>query len=255
MLHCIELDIYKPIIFKDLLETINKIKTDINIIFSQDNITIKEVNIYNTILYTVILPSKSLDKYIYNYQHDKLLIGLNIQSILTILSSVSNNDIMKLHICLDKLDELFITIYDKIYNVSKTSTIKLNKSYDNNLVVSTVNYDIQYNLNSLMIARILKDLANTNDNIELNASQNSLILLSNNIEYNIKPSKHCLINISKSFKKSIISKYSLQWLYAFNKCASMSENTIFYISENTPLIIEYSISSYGIIRIAFSKII
>ena len=184
---------------------------------------------------------------------EEILLGVNFQNLFKVFKCVlptyslefSNADA-----------DRFVHLLFKDVSESKIARFNmslLNKIEDN-LDIPNSGYDSRVTMNSEEFARIIRDLNQISDDVQLTVDKKffSFSVKSEFIEGTLIYKNSNSAKEDKLVKVNVTSKYSgvysLKFLNDFCRAAPLSETVVLYFSANTPLVVDFPIGSYGSLR-------
>lgn len=172
------------------------------------------------------------------------LLGVDINSISTILKWVKNNECLIWKSTED--DKMTFIIGNE---QKKNFTLRLlNLEYEE-LDIPDTKYDCKLKLNSSKFADICKDLSLLSENVTIQANSecNDIVFkiesLSTSGEITLSDDEDKSISIK--VKNEFNNKFSLQYFNHFSKAVVIASKVTIYFTQDTPAIIEYKIPHMG----------
>jgi proliferating cell nuclear antigen len=240
--------------FRVLVEALKEILTDTNIIFDETGIKLIATDNSHTVLIHMKLDA---DKFEHFYCPKKTVIGLNMNNMFKLIKTMGNNDILTMSI--SKMEPNRISF--KINNIEKQSQtiFKLNllDIADEDITIPPAKFETELTLPSADFQKIVRDMTNIGEAIEIKSSGSNLIL---SCEGDFADQQTILSETKDGLAFSVKSKpeepiqgiFSLKYLLLFTKCTNLCNLLHIYIKNDYPLIIRYDIANLGHIKLCLS---
>ena len=243
--------------FRILVEALKEILTDTNIIFDESGIKLIATDNSHIVLIHMKLIA---DKFEHFFCDKRLIIGLNMNNLYKLIKTMSNNDILTLFIEKEDPNKLGI----KINNVEKNSqtVFKLNllDISDEEINIPPAVFETELTLPSSDFQKLIRDMTNIGENIEIKSIGNTLLL---SCEGDFANQETILSETQNGLNFSMTSKpelpiqgvFSLKYLILFTKCTNLCNLIHMYIKNDYPLIIKYDIANLGEIKLCLSPLV
>ena len=242
--------------FRVLVEALKEILTDTNIIFDETGIKLIATDNSHIVLIHMRLLA---DKFEHFHCLEKTVIGINMNNLYKLIKTMSNNDILTLFIEKDNPNKLGI----KINNIEKNSQtlFKLNllDISDEEIIIPPAVFETELTLPSSDFQKLIRDMTNIGENIEIKSIGNTLLL---NCEGDFANQETILSETQNGLHFSMSSKpelpiqgiFSLKYLILFTKCTNLCNLIHMYIKNDYPLIIKYDVANLGDIKLCLSPL-
>ena len=243
--------------FRILVEALKEILTDTNIIFDESGIKLIATDNSHIVLIHMKLLA---DKFEHFFCDKRLIVGLNMNNLYKLIKTMSNNDILTLFIEKEDPNKLGI----KINNVEKNSqtVFKLNllDISDEEINIPPAVFETELTLPSSDFQKLIRDMTNIGENIEIKSIGNTLLL---SCEGDFANQETILSETQNGLNFSMTSKpelpiqgvFSLKYLILFTKCTNLCNLIHMYIKNDYPLIIKYDIANLGEIKLCLSPLV
>ena len=237
-----------------LIESLKEILTDAN--FTIDENGIKLIAMDST--HTVLIHMKLLqEKFEHFYCLKKINIGINMANFFKLIKTMSNNDTLTLFIEKNNENQLGIKIHNDEKNSQTTYKLNLLDIQDETISIPPAEFDTELTFPSNDFQKIIRDMINIAENIEIKSIGNKLVL---SCEGDFASQETVLgeTNNGIQFAKEsspeypIQGIYSLKYLILFTKCTNLCNIINIYIKNDYPLIIKYNIASIGDIKLCLA---
>ena len=242
--------------FRVLVEALKEILTDTNIIFDETGIKLIATDNSHIVLIHMRLLAEKFEHY---HCLVKTMIGINMNNLYKLIKTMSNNDILTLFIEKDNPNKLGI----KINNIEKNSQtlFKLNllDISDEEIIIPPAIFETELTLPSSDFQKLIRDMTNIGENIEVKSIGNTLLL---NCEGDFANQETILSETQNGLNFSMSSKpelpiqgiFSLKYLILFTKCTNLCNLIHMYIKNDYPLIIKYDVANLGDIKLCLSPL-
>jgi proliferating cell nuclear antigen len=246
----LEIETPEADIFKILSEALKDLFTQINIIFDKKSIFIKTSHKFLKYMVYVKLHADRFSSY---YCKQKYIIGVHMNRLTTILSTITKDNTLKISMNKDNREDLNIQINDSKRSVTYDSKLKLLDLGDNTQTnLKDLEFSALLNMPSDLFKKICGDMKKIASVLEIKACGDVLIFtgFSDYIEKSVTVgiADNVKIDGTNSSDKVIQGFFELSFLCNFTKCTNLSDNVSLYLNNDLPMIIEYDVGSLGKIR-------
>ena len=240
--------------FRVLVEALKEILTDTNLVFDETGIKMMATDSSETVLIHMKLESEKFEYYLCP---SKVVIGLNMNNLYKLIKTMGNNDILTMSIY--KMEPNRISL--KINNIDKQTqtTFKLNllDLPDEDMDIPPAKFETELTLPSSDFQKIIRDMTNIGENIEIKSSGPQLIL---GCQGDFAEQETVLTETQNGLSFSVKSKpeepiqgfFSLKYLSLFTKCTNLCNLIHLYIKNDYPLVIRYDVANLGHIKLCLS---
>ena len=240
--------------FRVLVEALKEILTDTNIIFDETGIKLIATDNSHIVLIHMKL---SADKFEHFYCPKKTVIGINMTNMFKLIKTMSNNDILTIFIEKNNPNKIGF----KINNIEKNSQtiFKLNllDISDEEINIPPAVFETELTLPSSDFQKLIRDMTNIGENIEIKSVGNTLVL---SCEGDFANQETILSETQNGLNFSMTSQpelpiqgiFSLKYLLLFTKCTNLCNLIHMYIKNDYPLIIKYDVANLGNIKLCLS---
>lgn len=244
-------------VFKQVIDSLKDILTDVNLEVDSTGLKIVAMDNTKIVLIHLKLDAEKFEEY---YCEKKMYIGICMLKFHMLIKTIGTNDLLTLYVRKDDPSTLGIKTINNEKNVEtnyKLSTLDIDVL---NIEIPSVNFDKVITMPSSYLQKIIRDMHNLADYIEIRIVSNQLIL-------NCKGdfcSQETILGTDKSNNISIIDKteenheiiqgvFSLKYLTIFTKCTNLCPNVELYLKNSYPIILRYTIASLGEIKLCLSQ--
>jgi proliferating cell nuclear antigen len=267
MVNILELKTSQTNSIKTLIDTLNSLLTDINITFYPDKfnqagvekvggVMIKELNKTQSILVQCKLDADQFEEYKYNHNQPTLTISINLGNFLKCLKCMSNFDTMTWIIDDEDTNKLHMILE----STKDTKSFKINlMDLDNsNYEIEPVKFPYIGTMPSAVFQNYCKNMATVTEKLDIRCTENGYFFEGKGdlgaIKFEVPVSKG-LVTIEKSqdtHEDIVQGLFELKYLLIFTKCTNLCDNVNICMKNEFPLIIRYSVSKLGEIKLVLS---
>jgi proliferating cell nuclear antigen len=260
--HVLEIKTIQIPPFRTLMTALKDILLETNIIFQQDGIRIVNMDKSHTILAHLFLQASKFEYYFCKYP--KIVIGVNMFQLFKLINSIDNDDTLTIYIEENDyndgiVDHLGLKFENGDIKQCKDQKLRLIEPDDDDLELPKIKYSSILNMPSSDFQKIVRDLSNLSDRLEIKSVGNELIFSCNG------PFASCTLRrsecdgnmefIQKQDNDQIIQgEFSLKNLSYFIKCTNLCNSIEVYLENNIPLIVRYSVASLGEIKLCLAPL-
>jgi len=269
MVYILELKTTQTTAIKIVIDCINSLLTDANFDFypyyieNDDKKTIgglvlKEVNKTGKILVYMKLDADKFDVYKYNYNKNKITLGIDIGNLLKCLKCMSHFDTMTWLVDSDDINKLIIILESVEKKEKKTFKLNLMDIEGETYDISPISFPYLINLPTQDFHKYCKDMSATTDKIEIKATTKKIIFSGKGeigyIEFEVGETNGGLSIVSTSNNSNEIVQglFELKFLLIFTKCTNLCNQVTLFLKNDYPIIITYQIAAMGEIKLVLS---
>ena len=269
MVLILELKTTQSIHIKTLIDSLNSLLTDINIHFyapiiksskitDSENkiggIIIRQMNKTSSILLHCKLDADKFDYYHYNYNKEKLTIGINLTNFLKCIKCMTNCDTMTWQIDDEDINVLVMILESS--NEKKTFKIKLMDLEELDYEIEPVKFSYQIIMPTQDFQNYCKNMVSATDKMDLKCLANNLFLSGTGelggFEFELTAtgnSSGLVIKKNTTNNNEIVQgRFELKYLIIFTRCSNLCSHVSLYLKNKYPLIIEYQVATLGKIK-------
>ena len=247
--------------FRTLMTALKDILLETNITFEPDGIRIINMDKSHTILAHLYLAAQNFE--FYECKRDKIIIGVNMFHLFKLINSIDNDDTLTIYIENDDYNEGIVTelglkFENGTIKQSKIQKLKLIEPEQDELEIPDVKFSSVINMPSNDFQKIIRDLANISEKIEIKSVEDELIFKCSGqfakAEIRRSENNANMQILNKQHNKIIQGEYSLKNLLYFIKCTNLCNQIEIYLENNRPLIVKYNVASLGEIKMCLSSL-
>jgi proliferating cell nuclear antigen len=245
--------------FRTLMVALKDILLETNITFQKDGIRIINMDKSQTILVHMHLHADNFE--FYECKKDKIIVGVNMIHLFKLINSIDNDETLSIYID-DKdyndgiVEHLNLKFENKSIKQCKIQKLKLIEPEQEELSVPDVPFSSIINMPSSDFQKIIRDLNNISDKLEIKSLNNQLIFKCNGSFANaeiIRSQSDGMGFIQKN-NNIIQGEFSLKNLNYFIKCTNLCNQIEIYLDNDLPLIVKYNVASLGAIKLGLTPL-
>jgi proliferating cell nuclear antigen len=248
--------------FRTLMTALKDILLETNITFQKDGIRIINMDKSHTILAHLFLEASKFEHYY--CAHPKIIIGVNMFHLFKLINSIDNDDTLTIYIEKSDytdgiVDNLGLKFENGDIKQQKIQKLKLIEPDEEELELPDVKFSSIINLPSADFQKIIRDLSNISERLEIKSVGSELIFKC------VGPFAKCEIRRSESggimeFTQKqddsmvIQGEFSLKNLGYFIKCTNLCNSIEMHLENDLPLVVKYSVASLGEIKLCLAPL-
>jgi proliferating cell nuclear antigen len=260
--HVLEIKTVQIAPFRTLMTALKDILLETNISFSPDGIRIINMDKSHTILAHLYLDASKFEYFFCKYP--KIIIGVNMFHLFKLINSIDNDDTLTIyieegHYSDGVVDYLGLKFENGDIKQCKNQKLKLIEPDEEELILPEVTFSSIINLPSSDFQKIIRDLSNISERLEIKSVGNELIFKCQG------PFAMCEIRRSESDgimeflqkqdnDKVIQGEFSLKNLGYFIKCTNLCNSIEMFLENDLPLVVKYSVASLGSIKLCLAAL-
>tara|TARA_B100001540_G_C15815491_1_gene647048 strand:+ start:2003 stop:2806 length:804 start_codon:yes stop_codon:yes gene_type:complete len=247
-------------IFKQVIDALKDILMDVNLEIDETGLKIIAMDNTHVVLIHLKLEAEKFEEY---FCSKKTYVGVNMLKLHMLIKTIGTNDLLNLYIEKDDPNKLGIKITNNEKNVEtnyKLSTIDIDVL---DVTIPPVDFTTTITMPSSYLQKIIRDMHNISEYIEIRNVEKSLILkckgdfCSQETRLGSEKSQNIVIQKNKeddNLEQEIIQGvFSLKYLLIFTKCTNLCPSVEIYLKNSYPIILRYSIASLGEIKLCLAQ--
>ena len=248
--------------FRVLMTALKDILLDTNIVFTKDGIKIINMDKTHTILVHLLLKAENFE--FYECKFDKIIIGVNMIHLFKLISSIDNDDTLTIYIENDDyidgvVTELGLKFENGDIKQSKIQKLRLIEPDQEELEIPDVIFSSIINMPSADFQKIVRDLANISEKLEIKSVGDELIFKCcgqyAKAEIRRTETMGSMQFLQKQSSNDIVQgEFSLKNLVYFIKCTNLCNQIEIYLKNNRPLVVKYNVASLGEIKLCLAPL-
>jgi proliferating cell nuclear antigen len=247
--------------FRTLITALKDILIETNIEFSKKGIKICSMDKTHTILIHLILNASNFE--MYNCKKDRILIAVNMQYFFKLINSIDNDDTLTIYIENDDYNdgvvkELGLKFENGNIKQSKIQKLRLLEPDEEELDLPNLEFSSIINMPSCDFQKIVRDLANISEKLEIKSINSELIFKCSgqyaNAEIRRSETESNMQYIKKDKDNIIQGEFPLKNLVYFIKCTNLCNQIEMYLKNDQPLIVKYNVATLGEIKLCLTPL-
>ena len=244
--------------FRILIEALKEILTDTNLIIDETGIKLVATDNSSNVLIHLKLDAVNFEEY---YCPEKVSIGLNMNNLFKLIKTMNNNDTLTLFMEQEDKNRLGIQITNDEKNTQTIFKMNLLDIESNEINIPPATFETELTMPSGDFQKIIRDMTNIGDKVEIQSSDNSLLLkcrgdYAQQETVLSETENENGLQYKESGKNTLIQGlFSLKYLVLFTKCTNLCNLINLYIKNDYPLIIKYTVANLGSIKLCLAPII
>ena len=253
MSYCLEIRTVQSSAFKILVEALKELLVDTCIEF--DDTGLKVISMDNSHVVLVHLKLEA-SKFEYYYCENKMSIGVNMLNLFKLVRTINSNDTLTLFIEKNDLNHIGIKIENGEKNQKTVYKLNLLDLNNPNITIDPAEFNSQINLPSVDFQKIIRDMNQLAEYVEIKNINNQLILSCNGefcSQETVLMDNEGINCISNKKSDEIVQGiFSLKYLVLFTKCTNLCSTVELYLKNDYPLICLWRVASLGEIRLCLA---
>ena len=258
---------------RTLMTALKDILLETNIMFSKETVDangkvspagIRIINMdkSHTILAHLFLDALKFEHFYCKYP--KIVIGVNMFHLFKLINSIDNDDTLTIYIEEEDysdgiVEHLGLKFENGDIKQLKIQKLKLIEPDEEELDMPSVKFSSVINLPSSDFQKIIRDLSNISERLEIKSIGNELIFSCSGPFASCKIRRCESDGITEFIKKNedstvIQGEFSLKNLGYFIKCTNLCNNIEMYLENDLPLVVKYSVASLGEIKLCLAPL-
>ncbi len=232
--------------FRTLIDAVKDILTEANIEVDSNGMKIMAMDGTHTILVHMRLYADRFDEFVCSR---KCILGVNMMNFNKMVKQIKNEESLVLFMEKNNTSRLGIRIMNGEKQMVTTKYLNLMELDIKPIEIPPVQFPSVITMPSMDFQNIIKDLSQLGDKVEIKSAENELIFRLEGGEFG----SHETICVMPKNQSDIVQGYFLlKPLALFTKCTGMSTDIMIYLKNNYPIVIEYSVSGLGEIKLALA---
>ena len=248
--------------FRILMTALKDVLLETNITFQQDGIKIINMDKSHTILAHLSLEASKFEHFYCKYP--KIIIGVNMFHLFKLINSVDNDDTLTIYIeeseyCDGIVNYLGLKFENGDIKQCKNQKLKLIEPDEEELELPSVKFSSIINLPSSDFQKIIRDLSNLSERLEIKSVGDELIFKCKgpfaSCELRRSESDGIMEFVTKPNNTKVIQgEFSLKNLGYFIKCTNLCNSIEMYLENDLPLVVKYNVASLGEIKLCLAPL-
>ena len=240
--------------FRILVEALKEILTEGSFVFDETGIKLMAMDSTHSILIHMKLDSENFEFF---HCPEKVTVGVNMLNLFKLIKTMTNSETLTLFIEKKDTNKLGIIITNIEKNSKTVYRLNLLDIEEGTIDIPPAKFETELSLPSGDFQKIIRDMINIGENIEVKSVGPQLIL---NCVGDFASQETVLGETNNGLKFNQQSEqdspiqgiFSLKYLIQFTKCTNLCNQINLYIKNDYPLIIKYSVASLGNIKLCLA---
>ena len=237
-------------ILKKIVESIKDIVNIVNIEASPTGLSFQAMDLSHVALVSLSLRN---DGFQY-YKADRTFpLGVKLVNLHKILKCADNSDVLTVE-CEDDPQQLSIKFESQTQDKISKFNLNLMMQEDEQLNIPETVYSSRVTMPSGEFSRIIRELSQLSESVKICTTKKSIVfsvhgdIVNGEMEFkennSHKPNECIKIDVDET----VTNSFSLQFLNQFTRASALSDCVHLYMSENTPLVVDFPISDFGSLK-------
>ena len=237
-------------VLKKIVEAIKDIVNVVNIDASPNGLSFQAMDLSHVALVSLILRADGFQ----HYKADKNFpFGIKLANLHKILKCADNSDIVTME-CEDEPQQLHFKFESQRQDKLSKFSLNLMMQEDEQLQIPQTVYASRITMPSSEFTRIVRELSQLAESVKIVTTKKSITfsvagdIVSGEMELRENNSDKQAELIHIDVDEPVSNSFSLTFLNSFTRASSLSDSVHLYMSENTPLVVEYQIGDFGSLK-------
>ena len=241
--------------FKQVIDALKDILMDVNLEFDETGMKIIAMDTTHVVMVHLKLNADKFEKY---FCEKKLFIGINILKLHMLIKTICNGDILTLFVDKEETNKLGIQIENTNKNLRTTYYLSMLDINALEFHIPPVDFQSIITMPSGDLQKIIRDMSNLSDNIEIRSIENSIYFkckgdcVQQETVLGTENNQNLVIVNNNNTQEIIQGVYNLKYLAMFTKCTNLNNVVEVYLKNNFPIILKYSVASLGEIKLCLA---
>ena len=252
--HIFDMKTVQSVAIKILIEALKEILTDANLIIDETGIKLVAMDSTKSVLIYMKLNSEKFESF---YCKEKISVGINMFNLYKLIKTINTSDTLSFFINKNDTNKLGIKLNNNEKNTETIYKLNLLDISQEEINIPPAEFDSELTMPSHDFQKLIRDMVNISDETEIKTSGNNLTL---NCQGDFASQTTILGETQNGlqFIHNVADEYlvqgvfSLKYLLLFTKCTNLCNQIHFYIKNDYPLVIRYSVASLGDIKLCLA---
>jgi len=237
-------------VLKKIVEAIKDIVNVVNIDANPNGLSFQAMDLSHVALVSLVLHAQGFQQ----YRADKNFpLGIKLANLHKILKCADNTDIVTME-CEDEPQQLHFKFESQRQDKLSKFSLNLMMQDDEQLQIPQTVYASRITMPSSEFMRIIRELSQLAESVKITTTKKSISFSVNGdivagemeLRENNSDKQGEMIHIDVD--EPVSNSFSLTFLNSFTKASTLSDSVHLYMSENTPLVVEYQIGEFGSLK-------
>lgn len=237
-------------ILKKIVESIKDIVNIVNIDASPTGLSFQAMDLSHVALVSLTLRSEGFQ----SYRADRNIpLGIKLVNLHKILKCADNSDVLTLE-CDDDPQQLMIKFESQTQDKTSKFCLNLMMQEDEQLQIPETVYSSRVSMPSGEFSRIIRELSQLAESVKISTTKKNIVfsvhgdIVNGDMELKENNSNRASECIKIDVDETVTNSFSLTFLNQFTRASALSETVNLYMSENTPLVVDFPISDFGSLK-------
>lgn len=246
--------------FRTLMVALKDILLETNFTFQKDGIRIVNMDKSQTILVHMHLHADNFEYY--ECKKEKIIVGVNMLHLFKLINTIDNDETLSIYIEEQDynhgiVEYLNLKFENKNIKQCKIQKLRLIEPEQEELQVPNVKFSSIINIPSGDFQKIIRDLNNISDKLEIKSVRNQLVFKCNGAFANaeiVRSESDSGMGFIQNNNQIIQGEFSLKNLNYFIKCTNLCNQIEIYLANDLPLIVKYNVASLGTLKLGLAPL-
>lgn len=237
-------------ILKKIVESIKDIVNIVNIDASPAGMAFQAMDVSHVALVSLNLRKDGFQE----YKADRNIpLGIKLAHLHKVLKCADGSDMVTLS-CDEDPQQLTIRFDSQTHDKSSKFCMNLMLQEDEQLQIPETVYSSRITMPSGEFSRIIRELNQLAESVKISTTKKGIVfsvhgdIVNGEMELKENNSTRADQGIKIDVDEAVSNSFSLNFLNMFTRAASLADTVNLYMSENTPLVIEFPISDFGSLK-------
>ena len=237
-------------ILKKIVESIKDIVNIVNIDASPTGLSFQAMDLSHVALVSLTLRSEGFQAY---RAERNIPLGIKLVNLHKILKCADNSDMLTLE-CDDDPQQLMIKFESQTQDKTSKFCLNLMMQEDEQLQIPETVYSSRVSMPSGEFSRIIRELSQLAESVKISTTKKNIVfsvhgdIVNGEMELKENNSNRASECIKIDVDETVTNSFSLTFLNQFTRASALSETVNLYMSENTPLVVDFPISDFGSLK-------
>lgn len=238
------------VVLKKIVESIKDIVNVVNIDACPNGLSFQAMDLSHVALVSLVLRAEGFQA----YRADKNFpLGIKLANLHKILKCADNSDVVTLE-CEDEPQQLHFKFESAHQDKLSKFSLNLMMQDDEQLQIPETVYSSRISMPSAEFSRIIRELSQLAESVKIVTTKKSIgfsvqgDVVSGDMELRENHSDKLSELVHIDVDEPVSNSFSLTFLNSFTRSAALSDSVNLYMSENTPLVVEFRIGDFGSLK-------
>lgn len=239
---------------RTLIEALKCILVEMSLVFDKDGLRMIAMDNTRTVLVHLRLNADKFEKYAYNANTDRIIVGLNTDHLYRIVKTATNDDTLTFAVSQEDANHLSVILENGEKKCVTSYKLNLLDRDDADIQMPETEFSTRITMPSLDFQKICRDMTLLSaKTVEIKNVKNTLTFSCKGqfaSRVTVMGDSETDFSISKNRGDEIVSgAYSLPHLVLFTKCTNLCNNIEIHMKNDWFLMIRYVVANLGEIKL------